>query len=70
MKYTFTIEFPDSAHGAVFTVLAAMLRALPNSAKLTTSKVKTYVFHGGDDLQLVEPTPIEQWIAEAKEATP
>jgi hypothetical protein len=69
MKYTFSIEFPDSAHGAVFAVLAAMLKALPNSAKLTTQKVKTFVFHGGDDLVLAEPTPIEQWLAETKEET-
>lgn len=69
MKYTFTVEFPDSAHGAVFAVLATMLRTLPNSAKLTTSKIKTYTFHGGDDLQLADPTPIEQWLAETKEET-
>lgn len=67
MKYTFTIEFPDSAHGAVFAVLVTMLKTLPNSAKLTTQKTKTYVFHGGDTLQLADPTPIEQWIAEAEE---
>lgn len=65
MKLAFTIEYPDTAHAVVFAILAIMVRALPNSAKVSIPKTKTFVFYGGDDLQLADPTPIEQAITEA-----
>lgn len=65
MKIILNIEFPDSAYGAVFAVLSVMVRALPNSTKVSIPKTRTLVFHGGEELILSDPTPLDYLIAEA-----
>lgn len=50
MKITLLLEFPGRTRPLVLAAVGAMLRALPNSAKLEIAESRKTVLFGGDSL--------------------